>query len=183
MSPLLALALVALAIVVGLTLLQRRAHAQPRGVGPSPGLPASPPSQGPTSSEVHPGLVDPVLGSMTYDGHHSWSIDEDPAFAGTTVIVEIAGGPDGPDADAREYVTKALAQQADLDARARVVVIEEARRRGFSATQVEAYELMVGPDDDDALSGYLWFDVDDFEVELGVSSADAWRTLRLETLD
>ncbi len=110
---------------------------------------------------------------MTYDGHHSWSLDEDPAFAGTTVRRRDRGRtPTGPDAAAPEYVTTALAQQADLDARARVVVVEEARRRGFAATQVEAYELMVGPDDDDALSGYLWFDVDDFEVELGVSSAD-----------
>ena len=73
----------------------------------------------------------------------------------------------------------------NLDARARVVVIEEARRRGLAATQVEAYELLSGPDDDDALKGrYLWFDIDDFEVELGpCRQADAWRTLRPQTLD
>lgn len=180
MSPLLAVAVVLLVIVVGLTLLQRRVHAQP---GPLPSgakapdpVPARP---NPTRSlEVR---TDPVLGVMSFDGD-MWMAEDDLTLGDTAVLVEISGTIDGPtDAD-RAYVRAALAQ-SDLDLRAQALVLPELARRGIDASGMSIYELAVGPDDEGVLSGYIWYNVPDFMAEIGVKSTDHWRTLTLEVVE
>ena len=53
----------------------------------------------------------------------------------------------------------------------------------LEATLLDPYELQARHDDDGALRGYLWYDINDAEAEFGVSSVDLWRTLTFETLD
>ena len=67
-------------------------------------------------------MQDDVLGQLMYDGKHLWELDEEMAFAGTTVFLEITAGAEGPTDAVREIARTAIVQQADLDARARALL-------------------------------------------------------------
>jgi hypothetical protein len=182
MSPLLAVAIVLLVIVVGLTLLQRRTQAQPptRRLDTSPAAP--PPTPPPARPVRAPDLyTDPLLGPMSHDGD-LWMAEDDLVLGDIAVLVEISGTIDGPTEEDREFVRAALAR-ADLEPRARAMVQAELARRGISADGITIYELAVGPDDDGVRSGYIWYNVPDLMAEIGVKSTDHWRTLTLEVVE
>lgn len=181
MSPLLVIAIVLLVIVVGLTWLQRRAQVEPRGAVGKERSPSPPPertgaAQG-TETDIR---TDPVLGVIGFnDG--IWMTETDLDLGGSLVLVEIHGTIDGP-TDADHQIVKAALARPDLEARARTLVLHELARLGTDATDLAIYELAVGPDDDGALHGYLWFEVTEFLGEIGVKSSDLWQTLTLEVV-
>ena len=121
MSPMLVVAILALVIVVGLTLLQRRAQAQPG----APRREAMPPGPPPGPARAADLRTDPLLGPMTFtDG--MWMAEDDLDLGGIAVLVEISGTIDGPTEEDRAVVRAALAQP-DLEGRARALVQAEAR--------------------------------------------------------
>lgn len=182
MSPLLVIAVVLLVVVVGLTLMQRRAQVQPRAAlrkeppSPSP-RPESPDTSLVTGTDIR---TDPVLGVIGFnDG--IWMTETDLDLGGTLVFVEIHGTIDGP-TNADHQIVKAALARPDLEARARTLVLHELERRGEDATGLAIYELAVRPDDDGVLNGWLWFEVPEFLGEIGVKSSDLWQTLTLEVV-
>ena len=179
MSPLLAVAIVLLVLVVGLTLLQRRGQVQPHAVHRKSSPPPAPPEPPDTSpSEMTAIKADPLLGTI---GFHSggWMTDTDLNLHGTLVLVEIAGSIDGPTNADHEIVRAALATP-DLETRARALVIAELERRRVGVNDVSAYSLAVRPDEDGVLHGFLWFAAEEFLGDIGVKSADMWRKITLE---
>jgi hypothetical protein len=180
MTWLLAVGVVLLVIVVGLSLLQRRAAAPPPR-RPTPG--ELPPSGTPTPDRVRGELRvdDPDLGVLGYDNDRLWQGDS-LDFDGTPILVQLPGDRSGPSATARPVVIAATAQARELWARGRDVVTAELRRRGNPDDDVEPYELAVDTTDGKVI-GYLWYSVDTFAGEIGVSSRDGWRTLALEVIE
>jgi hypothetical protein len=183
-SPLLVVAVALLVLVVGLTLLQRRAHAQsspPRRDTP----PTAPPARATAADAPRPRKLelstDPLLGDISYDGD-TWLVENDLDLHGSVVLVEISGTADGPTSRDHEIVKAALARP-DLDTRARTLVLHELERRGVDSTGINLYELAVGPDDDGVLHGYVWYEVPELVGEIGVKSSDHWRTITLEVVE
>ena len=182
MSLLLAVAIVLLVLVVGLTLLQRRSQAQPRPPqDPMPPLPPPAPEapEFETSAPTMPSGIrsDPVVGAISfYDG--TWMTEADVNFHGSLILVEIAGSPDGPTHDDHEIVKAALATR-DLDARGRALVVAELERRGEDVDGLIPCSLSVRPDETGLLHGFLWYDAPEFLGEIGVKSPDHWRSLTL----
>jgi hypothetical protein len=182
MSSLLAVAIVLLVIVVGLTLLQRRAQVNPQAVRRETPSSAQPPPEPPATA---PGTetdirTDPVLGVIGFnDG--TWMTETDLVLGDSLVLVEVHGTIDGPTDTDRQIVEAALAQP-DLDARARALVIAELERRREDANDVVMYSLVVRPDDTGVRHGFLWYDAPEFIGEIGVKSSDRWRTLTLEVV-
>lgn len=188
-SPLLAVGVVLLVVVGGLALWQRvtqaahpdRSRAASTPTVPSPSLVAG--ADGlPGGSASRPRRVDEVFGPITFDGQELWEREEDLEFAGTTVVLELTAGPDGPGDTHRAIVRTAVAEGRALEARARAIVEAELRRRGIALDDLEVYELAAGLDDEDRVAGYLWYSAD-FSGEIGVSSIDLWRTLELEVVE
>lgn len=180
MSPLLVVAIVLLVLVVGLTLLQRRGQVQPHAVRRQPSPPATPEPPDTSPSEMTAITTDPLLGVIGFhDG--GWMTETDLNLHGTLVLVEIAGSIDGPTNADHEVVRAALATP-DLETRARALVIAELERRRVrvGATDASAYSLAVRPDRDGVLHGFLWFAAEQFLGDVGVKSADHWRTITLE---
>lgn len=188
LSPLLIVGLVLLLVVAGLALWQRmqqvdpavggRAVARP-GAGPELSSPPAAPLDGdpPLIS-----LADPVIGAITFDDG-LWTTDEDVAFGETTVIVEVTGSADGITDAQRDIVGAALTGAHDLDRRARALINQELARQGIGESEMDTYELALRPDPDGRETAYLWYDVEESDREMGVSSTDRWRTLKLEILE
>lgn len=181
MSTLLIVAIVLLILVVGLTLMQRRAVVQPQAPRrPAAGKTVSPPSPS-EPPEVSSRIVvrsDPLLGEISlYKG--VWTAENDLDLHGTRVLVEIDGTIDGPNDADREFVTAALARP-DLDQRARAMVLPELQRRNVETSGVVVYELAVRPDDTGIRTGFLWYEVPSFDGLIGVRSVDHWRTITLQ---
>ena len=181
---LLQIAVVLLVIVVGLTLWQRRAHAEPTPARRDT-PPSAPPPRGSASDGTGPRRLelgtDPLLGDITYDGD-TWLAENDIDLHGTVVSVVISGTAAGPTARDRAIVEAALARP-DLDSRARTLIVLELERLGVDPTGLAMSELAVGPDDDDVLQGYLWYEVPDFSGVIGVKSADHWQTLTVDVVE
>lgn len=186
MSPLLAVAIVLLVLVVGLTLLQRRGQTDthrprrgpmPPAPPPAPDVPelADPPaSEPPSATDVR---SDPVVGTIGYfDG--IWMTENDLNLHGAQVMVEITGTVAGPTNEDHEIVKAALARP-DLDERARPLVAAELERRGEELIGLVPYSMAVRPDEHGVRHGYLWYDTASFLGEIGVKSADHWRTITI----
>jgi hypothetical protein len=179
MSLLLAVAVVLLVIVVGLTLMQRRARGSsppPRRDAPTaPPLRPEPPDTAVAETDMR---TDPVLGVI---GFHEgiWMTETDLDSGDSLFLVEVHGTIDGP-TNADHQIVKAALAQSDLDARARAMVIAELERRHVDTNDVTLYSLVVRPDHTGVRHGFLWYDVPEFVGEIGVKSADHWRTLTLE---
>ena len=122
--------------------------------------------------------ADPVLGVI---GFHEgiWTTETDLNLGGSLILVEIHGTIDGPTNADHQIVQAALAQ-SDLDARARPMVMAELERRSVDSNEVTLYSLVVRPDQTGVRHGFLWYDAAEFIGEIGVRSADHWRTLTLE---
>lgn len=118
MSSLLALALVALAIVVGVSWWQRRPHgtslagqASSGRSGSAPvadGAQASPSAAAAGASGLQ--RTDPVFGPIAYYGGGRWLRDGDLEFGGSTIVLEVACGKGGPEDVHREWLTAFVAR-------------------------------------------------------------------------
>ncbi len=183
-SQLLPVAVVLLVIVVGVALWQRRATVDASARSRPSTLPSSraaDPAATAAALRVRP-VHNDVLGRLVYDGEHMWELDEELAFAGTTVCVEITGGAEGPTGAAREIARTAIAQQADLDARARALLTPALPGLGWEGLPLTAFSIAVRPDAHQRLVGVLWYEVGDMDGEIGAASADLWRTLEIERM-
>jgi hypothetical protein len=183
----LVVAILALVIVVGLTLLQRRASADPapRRAAPAPPPPSEPPPaglpRGPSRVKNDLQLDDPILGVLTFNDNALWEGDSF-EFDGIPVLLELSGDAHGPYASVRALVQAAIAQP-DLHARGRDIVRAELVTRGVDTDDVEAYEIAVDSSETGAVIGFVWYNVETFDGEIGVSSTDGWRTLTLEVVE
>ena len=188
LSPALILGVVLLVAVGALSLWQRSHQVDRTGAGrsaaggsaaPAASVPAAPAA----TAEHDSGFAfvkDDLLGVLDWD-EGVWNADDNAAFADTEVIVEIHAPRSGFTAPQREIVRTALASSHDLDARARALIGQELQREGVTDMTMEAYELTVRQRDDGLEAGFVWYDVAKADREMGVSSADGWKTLRLET--
>ena len=122
-----------------------------------------------------------MLGRLIYNGEQMWEADDERVFAGTTVCIEIAAGAEGPDAG-REIARAAIAQQAELDTRARALLTPALAGLGWAGLPLTAFSIAVRPDARQRLVGVLWYEVGDMDGEIGVASADRWRTLEIERM-
>jgi hypothetical protein len=104
------------------------------------------------------------------------------AFAGTTVCIEITAGAEGPADAVREIARTAIAQQADLDARARALLAPALPGLGWEGLSLTPFSIAVRPDARQRLVGVLWYEVGDMDGEIGAASADLWRTLEIERM-
>lgn len=192
MSPLLAVAIVLLVVVIALTLWQRKAQARvtesPASPRPTP-APITPVAPGGRRLAAETGAArvgdtvhDPELGTLVYDDIDGWSREDDLDFAGAAVSLTVSVA-DRPGEAHRAWLRATLADAASLDARARQVVVPELQRRGAAYDDLVAYQMAFGEDDEGARRGYLWYCVGDFDGEIGVSSRDHWRTLTLEVIE
>ena len=175
MSPLLVIAVVLLVLVVGLAVLQRRASA-PASRGASPSSPPSAPPAGDLQ------IDDPILGVLTFNNDNALWEGDSFEFDGIPVLLELSGDVHGPSAAARALVQAAIAQPG-LHARGRDIVRAELVTRGVDTDDVEAYQIAVDNSETGAVTGYVWYNVETFDGEIGVSSADGWRTLTLEVIE
>jgi hypothetical protein len=184
LSQLLPVAVVLLVIVVGVAFWQRRAtvdaSARARSSAP-PSSPAVVPVATAAAIASRP-VPDDVLGQLTYDGKQMWEGDREMAFAGTTVFVEITAGAEGPSDAVCEIARTAMAQQSDLDARARALLTPALPDMGWEGLPLAPFSIAVRPDAHQRLVGVLWYEVGDMDGEVGVASADLWRTLEIERM-
>lgn len=192
LSPLLVVGIVLLVLVVALSLRQRSQQVDRTAGGPtnsphgaSGGRPAVVPP-GPAAASAGDAASkyvfskDELLGEISFiDG--LWTADDDVPFADTTVFVEVQGHRAGLTDAQRELLRLALKYPRDLDGRAREVIQRELDRQGIADTKMELYELAVHPRDDGPEAGFLWYEVEAGR-EMGVSSTDGWKTLRLEAV-
>ena len=187
-SPLLIVGVLLLVVVLGLSLWQRSQQVDRTGAGrsapggavasASPAAPAAVATAKPDSSYAF--VRDDLLGVLDWD-EGVWNADDNAAFADTEVIVEIHADKSGFTNAQREIVRTALASSHDLDERARALIGQQLQRDGITDMTMEAYELTVRHRDDGLEAGFVWYDVAKADREMGVSSADGWKTLRLET--
>ena len=189
LSPLLIAGIVLLAVVAGLTLWQRRQQVDQSASGRHAAVAAPPAAQVSTVADEtvetessFEFATDPLLGAIAWD-EGIWSPDDDPVFAGTTVLVEVHGPRSGLTESQRSVVRAALEHNQDLDTRARATIRQELDRRGVGDSAMEPYSLEVKPGPEGGETAYLWYDVAEADREMGVSSTDRWRTLALEFLD
>jgi hypothetical protein len=185
--PLLIVGLVLLLVVAGLALWQRMQQVEPAGGRPvaRPAAVSEPSSPTGEPFDGDPPLIsvtDPVIGAITFDDG-LWTTDEDVPFGDTTVIVEVTGSADGITDAQRDIVGAALTGAHDLDRRARALINQELARQGIGESEMDTYELALRPDANGRETAYLWYDVEESDREMGVSSTDRWRTLKLEILD
>lgn len=180
----LAVALVLLVIVVGLTLMQRRAPTDASGTRPLP-PPPTPPRRSPPPSPAVPvpsaRIDDAELGSLEFDGFDAWETDAF-AFDGRPVLLEVTGDRSGPSSAARAMAIAARSVP-DLIARATALVTAELRRRGEPDPDVEIQQIVVETSPSAGLAGYVWFASATLDGEIGVYSTDDWRTLTLEVIE
>ena len=99
----------------------------------------------------------------------------------STVIVEVHGHKSGLTEAQSELVRLALEYPRDLDGRAREVIAPALGRHDLEGATITPYELTVRPGDDGRDVGFLWFEVEGTGRDIGVSSADGWKTLTLQT--
>jgi hypothetical protein len=187
LSPLLAVGIVLLVAVLALSRLQKSQQVDRSAAGrPSTGTAGTAPpvraAEAGDRSSKFAFSKDDLLGVIVFDDG-IWAADDDAAFAGTTVIVEVHGELAGLTEAQSETVRLALTDSRDLDARARAVIQQELDRQGITDATMEAYELTVRPGRDGREAGFLWYDVKQADREMGVSSTDGWKTLTLETPD
>jgi hypothetical protein len=183
MSPLLILGLVLLAVVVALSLMQRRAQVDHtrRGHTPPPRDPASPEPAARSEGSHATQLDDPRLGPLVFNGERLWQADS-VDFDGIPILAELQGDAQGPHPFARRYAAAACDDAKGLWARGRDLVAAELQRRGQLTDDIEPYELAVDIEDGRPV-GFLWYIAGDFEGEIGVSTRDEWRTLALEVIE
>jgi hypothetical protein len=187
LSPLLIAGVVLLVVVLGLALWQRRQQVdRTAGVRAAGDLAAV--SGGHAVADVskaesqHLFAKDDLLGAMEYyEG--AWTAEDEVAFGDTTVNVEVHGSTAGLTGAQRDLLRRAIESSHDLDRRAREVIQRELARRGIHDTTMEPYELAVRPRQDGREAGFVWYEVEHADREMGVSSSDGWRTLEVETLD
>lgn len=184
MSWLLGVAVLLLALVVGLSLWQRSGQVDRRRAGPLPSGPAPVPR---ADADAAPSprarrRDDADFGSMTWDGE-MWCCERDIRVAGEEVALELAGPADGPVPSHREVARALVASSAEIDARARPMVVAELQRRGCAPEDPVPYEASVGLTDDGRVAGWLWYCFGGFEGEIGVRTEDGWRTLHLEVIE
>ena len=184
-SPLLVVGIVLLVAILGLSLWQRSQQVdRTAGRQTSNGAPGAASRGHDTADATEPESQfvfsrDDLLGVIEYD-EGVWTADDEQPFAGTTVIVEVHGDRSGLTEAQREILTLALKYPRDLDGRAREVIQRELDRQGITEGTMEAYELTVRTGDDGRDVGFLWYDVEEADREMGVSSIDGWKTLQLE---
>ena len=176
---LLALGVVLLVLVVGLSVRQRLATRPPERTAPV----ETPPPGAATPRRVRGELLldDPRLGVLEFNNDALWrgtSLD----FGGVDICVHVPGSPTGPAASAHALALRAVELAIDLTERGRAMVAEELRRRGRAAEELRPYELAVEAADGKVV-GYLWYEVEMFDGEIGVSSADGWQTLAVQIVE
>lgn len=185
MSLALVVAVTALLVVLALTLLQRRALVDHTRRAPAPITPAPPGAVAQRAPRDVPRTRrrdDAEFGPMTWDGE-MWSCERHVELAGVDVAIELAGGADGPDAAHRGVMRALIASAAEIDGRARPMVVAELQRRGCPPEDPLPYEAAVGQNDDGRLAGWLWYCFGEFDGEIGVRSEDQWQTLTLEIIE
>ena len=189
LSPLLILGVVLLVVVVGLSLWQsaqqvdRSGAAGPVAASGGAARPAAAATDAADQKGPSPFSTDPLLGDVYFDDEGGvWSADHEREFGDTTVNVEVHGKQPGLTDAQRDILRAALDQHRDLDARARALIRQELDRQGIGETTMEAYELSVRRREDGREAGFVWYDVEKSDREMGVSSTDGWETLRLEIL-
>ena len=183
MSVLLTVAVVLLALVSGLALWQRRQQVD--RVRPAASSDRAAARRAATPVPAAPGvgrIEDADFGLMTWDGE-MWAGIDDVVIAGEDVALEIAGPASGPDAAHRAVALALLASAADIDARARPMVVAELQRRGCPPETPVPYEASVGLTEDGRVAGWLWYCFGGFAGEVGVRSEDHWRTLELDVVE
>jgi hypothetical protein len=161
MSPLLVVAIVLLVIVLGLAWFQRRATRDlSTGAAPRAGADPLAPVPTPPADRVRPTMItDPVFGDLTFDGHDSWTRDEDLALADEYIEVLVLAGPDGPQDTHRAWMQAALPRLETIDTEARTVLARAMAPLGLSGDDLTPWQIAIGPAaGETACEGRLYYD-------------------------
>ena len=180
MSLLLAVAILLLVLVVGLTLAQRRQtsdlSARQRGADAAPSAPPPSADGDPEHDPDWPFKEDPVLGSLMFDREDLWSGEL--AIGELDVELFLRAGREGPGDRHRQWVQAAQQRGDGLLNEARGKLAAALAQRGIALEDLSPEELHLGPDADGAFEGRLVFDPDHDDLDAAyVRSTDTWRTV------
>lgn len=184
MSPLLIVAILLLVVVVGPTLLQRRAqrdHGDHARRVTSAALPTQPPERtSPAASAAGPAparrVADPVLGDLTFDGIDAWVRDEELTLGGRAIAVVVCAGPEGPQDLHRTWMQAVLSRYDALEAEARALLVSVLEPLEIGHDDITPWQIMIGPvDAPEVFEGRITYESFHPEIdELYVRSTELW---------
>jgi hypothetical protein len=190
-TPLLVVGVVLLALVIGLSVLQRSRQRDfasgPRaGPGAQPASPAarpSPPAPGdPSDDPDWPFRTDPYWGELMWDHESRWEADGAPPIGNDHVTVVLFAGREGPGAAHREWYEAARVRGDALVQEATRLIGADLAGRGLGHVDLSLDVVHIGNHAADVpFQGRLEFEADHARVEWSdVRSLDLWRTLDLD---